>query len=54
MAEDVSTYVYTEDVSESANPSTPVTKGTLQMSNMSTPVMRKRSLSFIVISQKVN
>ena len=40
MAEDDSTYIYTEDVSESAKPSTPVTKGTLQMSNMSTPVMK--------------
>ena len=39
MVEDDSTYIYTEDVSESAKPSTPVTKGTLQMSNMSTPVM---------------
>ena len=40
MAEDDSTYVYTKDVSETAKPSTPVTKGTLQMSNMSTPVMK--------------
>ena len=29
MAEDDSTYVYTEEVSESPKPSTPVTKGTL-------------------------
>ena len=29
MAEDDSTYIYTEDVSESAKPSTPVTKGAL-------------------------
>ena len=40
MVEDHSTYIYTKEVSESANPSTPVTKGTLQMSNMSTPVMK--------------
>ena len=40
MAEDDSTYVYTEDVSETAKPSTPVTKGTLRMSNMSTPIMK--------------
>ena len=40
MAEDDSTYVYTKEVSESAKPSTPVTKGTFQMSNMSTPVMK--------------
>ena len=37
MAEDDSTYIFTEDVSETAKPSTPVTKVTLQMSNMSTP-----------------
>ena len=40
MAEDDSTYVYTEDVSETAKPSTPVTKVTLRMSNMSTPVTK--------------
>ena len=40
MPEDDSTYIYVEDVSQSAKPSTPVTKGTLQMSNMSTPVMK--------------
>ena len=40
MVEDDSTYIYTKDVSESAKPSTPVTKGTLQMSNMSTPVTK--------------
>ena len=40
MAEDDSTYVYTKDVSETAKPSTPVTKATLQMSNMSTPVTK--------------
>ena len=28
MVEDDSTYIYIEDVSESAKPSTPVTKGT--------------------------
>ena len=40
MAEDDSTYIYTEDVSESAKPSTLVTKGTLQMSNISTPATK--------------
>ena len=40
MVEDDSTYVYTEDVSETAKPSTPVTKVTLRMSNMSTPVTK--------------
>ena len=40
MVEDDSTYVYTEDVFETAKPSTPVTKVTLRMSNMSTPVMK--------------
>ena len=40
MAEDNSTYVYTEDVSETAKPSTQVTKGTLRMSNVSAPVMK--------------
>ena len=40
MAEDDSTYIYTEDVSETAKPSTPVTKATLRMSNMSTPVTK--------------
>ena len=40
MVEDDSTYIYTEDVSESAKPSTPVTKGTLQMSNISTPATK--------------
>ena len=40
MAEDDSTYVYTKDVSESEKPSTPVTKGTILMSDMSTPVMK--------------
>ena len=40
MTEDDSTYVYTEDVSETAKPSTPVTKATLRMSNMSTPVTK--------------
>ena len=40
MVEDDSTYIYTEDVPETAKPSTPVTKGTLRMSNMSTPVTK--------------
>ena len=40
MGEDDSTYVYTKDGSETAKPSTPVTKVTLQMSNMSNPVMK--------------
>ena len=41
VVEDDSTYVfYSKDVSETAKPSTPVTKGTLRMSNMSTPVMK--------------
>ena len=40
MTEDDSAYIYTKDVSESAKPSTPVTKGTLKMSNMSTPVVK--------------
>ena len=37
MVEDDSTFVYTKEVSESAKPSTPVTKGTLKMSTMSIP-----------------
>ena len=40
MAEDDSTYVYAEDVSETVKPSTSVTKATLRMSNMSTPVTK--------------
>ena len=40
MAEDDSTYVFTEDVSETAKPSTPVTKATLRICDMATPVMK--------------
>ena len=40
MAEDDSTYVFTEDVSETAKPSTSVTKATLGICNMATPVMK--------------
>ena len=40
MAEDDSTYVFTEDVSETAKPSTSVTKATLRICNMVTPVMK--------------
>ena len=40
MAEDDSTYVFTEDVSETAKPSTPVTKATLRICDMATPMMK--------------
>ena len=40
MAEDDSTYVFTEDVSETAKPSTPVTKATLRICNMATPITK--------------
>ena len=40
MVEDDSTYVFTEDVSETAKPSTPVTKATLRICNMATPIMK--------------
>ena len=40
MAEDDSTYVFTEDVSETAKPSTPVTKATFRISDMATPAMK--------------
>ena len=40
MAEDNSTYVFTEDVSETAKPSTPVTKATLRICDMATPVTK--------------
>ena len=40
MAEDDSTYVFTEDVSETAKPSTPVTKATLRICYMATPITK--------------
>ena len=40
MMEDDSTYVFTEDVSETAKPSTPVTKATLRICNMATPITK--------------
>ena len=43
MAEDDSTYVFTDDVSETAQPlkpSTPVTKSTLRIFDMATPVTK--------------
>ena len=40
MVEDDSTYVFTEDVSETAKPSTPVTKATLRICDMTTPVRK--------------
>ena len=40
MAEDDSTSIFTEDVSETAKPSTPVTKATLRICNMATPVTK--------------
>ena len=40
MVEDDSTYVFTEDVSETAKPSTPVTKATLRICDMATPMMK--------------
>ena len=43
MAEDDSTYVFTEDVSETAKPSTPVTKATFRICDIATP-MTKPSL----------
>ena len=40
MVEDDSTYIFTEDVSKTAKPSTPVTKATLRICNMVTPVTK--------------
>ena len=40
MVEDDSTYVFTEDVSETAKPSTPVTKATLRICNMVSPITK--------------
>ena len=40
MVEDDSTYVFTEDVSETAKPSTPVTKASLQICDMATPISK--------------
>ena len=40
MAEDDNTYIFTEDVSETAKPSTPVTKATLRICNMVTPITK--------------
>ena len=40
MAEDDSTYVFTEDASETAKPSTPVTKAMLRICDMATPVTK--------------
>ena len=40
MAEDDSTYIFTEDVSETAKPSTPVTKATLRICDMVTPMIK--------------
>ena len=40
MVEDDSTYIFTEDVSKTAKPSTPVTKATLRICNMSTPITK--------------
>ena len=40
MAEDGSTYVFIEDVSKTAKPSTPVTKATLRICNMATPITK--------------
>ena len=40
MAEDDSTYIFTEDVSETAKPSTPVTKATLRICHMVAPVTK--------------
>ena len=40
MAEDDSTYIFTKDVSETAKPSTPVTKATLRICDMATPVTK--------------
>ena len=40
MAEDDSTYVFTEDVSKTAKPSTPVTKAMLRICDMATPMTK--------------
>ena len=40
MAEDDSTYVFTEDVSKTAKPSTSVTKATLRICDMATPMTK--------------
>ena len=40
MAEDDSTYVFTEDVSKTAKPSKPVTSAMLRICNMATPIMK--------------
>ena len=40
MVEDDSTYVFTKDVSKTAKPSTPVTKATLRICDMATPMTK--------------
>ena len=40
MAEDDTTYIFTEDVSETAKPSTPVTKAMLRLCDMVTSVTK--------------
>ena len=41
MVEDNSIYIFTKDVSETAKPSTPVTKATLRICNMATPATKR-------------
>ena len=44
MAEDDSTYVFSKDVSETAKPSTPVTKAPLRICNMVTPATKPAAI----------